>query len=502
MERLRAIVTAGGTAEPIDDVRAITNFSTGRFGHALAAELAGNNTDTVELCPSSTVQRLGREDGVRYEHFDTTDSLRHLLVERTESPDIILHAAAVSDYRPVRSSGKLSSEQESLTIQLERTPKIISELRERYGSEAFIAGFKLLSGVSEAQLVSAAMAQLKLNRLNMVLANDLQHLKDGQHPLLAVTAEGGVIPFEGERAEVARELARFILRRVNVQWFRSVGSGEAAPDEPNAAFADVLSLTHDMHLLTDESGNISVNEGEGRLLVSPRQVDKSALSEYDVVPAAVNTDDGIVTYAGDRKPSIDTGVSALLYHDYPDVEAIIHFHTGWGRMNAKTSFPFPCGVKEEADEMISSLRASGSQAVALELVHHGFLLGLKAGDRERLSAEWSEVKQAFNEHLDEVGRRGSIDESLLRPIFDGLSVAGIIYDRPDGAAVFIRKEARGSMLGKRIVEQLIKRQYTIQTADDCNVRDYYKKYGFREQYGASKDLYVLTPPARQLQREF
>ena len=126
MERLRAIVTAGGTAEPIDDVRAITNFSTGRFGHALAAELAGNNTDTVELCPSSTVQRLGREDGVRYEHFDTTDSLRHLLVERTESPDIILHAAAVSDYRPVRSSGKLSSEQESLTIQLERTPKIIS----------------------------------------------------------------------------------------------------------------------------------------------------------------------------------------------------------------------------------------------------------------------------------------------------------------------------------------------------------------------------------------
>ena len=58
------------------------------------------------------------------------------------------------------------------------------------------------------------------------------------------------------------------------------------------------------------------------------------------------------------------------------------------------------------------------------------------------------------------------------------------------------------MLGKRIVEQLIKRQYTIRTADDCNVRDYYKKYGFREQYDAGNDLYVLTPPARQLQREF
>lgn len=48
-------------------------------------------------------------------------------------------------------------------------------------------------------------------------------------------------------------------------------------------------------------------------------------------------------------------------------------------MNVKTGFPFPCGVKEEADEMISSLQESDSQDIAVELVHHGFLLGLKAG---------------------------------------------------------------------------------------------------------------------------
>lgn len=502
MERLQAVVTAGGTSEPIDDVRVITNLSTGRLGHALAAEFARNDIDTVELCPKSTVQRLGAEQGVDYEHFSTTDSLRHLLVERRTKPDIILHAAAVSDYKPVRSPGKISSNQDSLTIQLERTPKIISELRNRYGSEVFIAGFKLLSGVSEGELVRAALAQLKQNRLNMVVANDLQNLRNGQHPLLAVTAEGGVIPFEGDRATVAHELAQFVLRRVAVKWFRSVSSQEIAPDMPKNIFGNVLSLAHDMRLLTDESGNISVNAGNGALLVSPRQVDKSLLTEQDAVPVTVDMDSRTVSYLGNRKPSIDTGVSSLLYREYPDVEAIMHFHNGWGRMNATTGFPFPCGVKEEADEMISSLHESDSPDVAIELVHHGFLLGLKPGDLERLRTEWREMSAAFTKHLDEVGRRSDFDEDLLRPIFDGLSVAGIIYDMTDGAAVFLGEDARGTGLGRRVVEQLIARQYTIKTIDDCNVRDFYKKYGFHEIYDAESKSYLLTPPARQLQREF
>ena len=155
-----------------------------------------------------------------------------------------------------------------------------------------------------------------------------------------------------------------------------------------------------------------------------------------------------------------------------------------------------------ADEIISSLHELDNQEIAIELVHHGFLLGLKAGDRERLLTEWHEVKAMFTEHLDETSRRSSIDEDLLRPIFNGLSVAGIIYDRPDGAAVFLREDMRGVGLGKHIIEQLIKRQYTIQTVDDCNVRDFYKKNGFHEVYHAESESYMLTPPVRKLQREF
>lgn len=503
MEQLRAVVTAGGTSEQIDDVRVITNLSSGRFGHALAAELAHNNIDTTELCPKSTMERFGCEEEVRYEHFNTADSLHDLLVERTEKPDIILHAAAVSDYKPVRSLGKIPSDEESLTITLERTPKIIGELRGRYGSETFIAGFKLLSGVSEVELVKAAMSQLRRNRLNMVIANDLQNLTDGQHPVLAVTAEGGVIPFEGERTEVARELAKFILKRVNVEWFKSVHTPEMSSTVPAENFGEVLSLVRNMHLLTDESGNVSVNGGNGKLLVSPRQVDKSALTEHDAIPVTVDANTGIVSYSSDRKPSIDTGVSSLLYREYPDLQAIIHFHKGWGRMSAVTKFPFPCGAKEEAEEMIKSIQKSDSEDVAVELVHHGFLLGLRAGDKERLQKEWEEITADFVEHLDEVvGQDVPIDRNAMRPIFDGLSVAGIIYDQPDDAAVFLSEHARGTGIGRRVIEQLIARKYTIRTVDDCRVRDFYKKHRFSETYDHESKSYFLTAPVQSPKREF
>lgn len=498
MEHLRAVVTAGGSSEPIDDVRKISNISTGRLGHALASELAATGVDTTELCPRSTVERLGNKANVSYEYFDTAENLRHLLIHRDDKPDIILHAAAVSDYKPVRTYGKIPSDQESLIIQLERTPKIISDLRERYGPEVFIAGFKLLSGASEIELIEAARAQLTRNRLNMVVANDLQNLKDGQHPVIAVTAEGGAIPFSGERTKVAKELTRFIIRRVDVQWFRSISSQEALPNEPCSAFGDMLSLIHDMHLLTDKSGNISVKTNDGIIMVSPRQVDKSSLTAQDAIPVTVDTATRTVSYSGNRKPSIDTGVSSLIYQQYPELEAIVHFHNGWGRMNTITSFPYPCGVKEEADEIIRSIQKYGNNSVAVELVHHGFLLGLKAGDRRRLEVEWSDAKLAFSEHLNRVDKKSAVDETLLQPIFDGLSIAGVVHCHPDKAVVYLPRQARGTGLGSQVIKQLIKRGYSVQTADACNVRDYYKKHGFSESFNNADKMYQLSPPAHRI----
>lgn len=506
MEKLRAIVTEGGTVEPIDDVRAITNFSVGRFGHDLARELIASGVDVTELAPRSSVERLGENDGAKYENFTDTESLRDLMLDRAEVPDIILHSAAVSDYRASRRvDGKISSDSDSLTIELERTPKIISELRENYGSKAFITGFKLLSGVSEVELIGAAMKQLKDNRLNMVIANDARNLRDGRHPVIAVTAEGGAVPFEGRREDVARDLAKFILQRVNVQWFRSESISPTKIDADRRRFEQVVGLAHKMNLLTDESGNVSVNMGDGKLQVSPRGVNKKYLDVYDAISSRVD-ESGLVEYEGQVKPSIDTGVSGLLYNKYSELESIIHFHGGWGRMDAKTEFPYPCGVFEEADEITRSLDESGSTDVSVELVHHGFLLGLKNGDLERLNHEWLDVLNKYMTHLQEVGQFAGFMFSRgtkhTQPIFDGLSVVGVIYNSPIGVSVFLDEKARGRGVGATVINQIIKRQLPVTTVDDCKVRDYYKGHGFAEEYDASMDRYVLIPPKNALVREF
>ena len=112
----KAVVTAGGTREPIDDVRLIANFSKGRFGSSIASYLNQRGYHTNLICPDDVPLRAGYINGVNYDYFTDTESLRSLLLSQ-EKPDIIFHAAAVSDYRPKRVGGKISSDQEQLVIE-------------------------------------------------------------------------------------------------------------------------------------------------------------------------------------------------------------------------------------------------------------------------------------------------------------------------------------------------------------------------------------------------
>ena len=101
-ERLSAIVTAGGTREPIDDVRYMTNFSTGKFGHSIAQQLADSGFDVTVICPRETPLIAGGPIiGATYLPMTSTARLQETLAAQ-EPPDLVVHAAAVSDYRPKR----------------------------------------------------------------------------------------------------------------------------------------------------------------------------------------------------------------------------------------------------------------------------------------------------------------------------------------------------------------------------------------------------------------
>lgn len=204
------VITAGGTREPIDDVRYITNISSGGLGHALAKEYASFGGKVLLLSPKITMQKFGDIHGVQHKEFTSAEDLRQQLLS-IEGARIVLQAAAVSDYTPVKViEGKMSSNEEKLTIELERTPKILPELRDHFGNKTKIVGFKLLSGVDESVLITTAVRQIAAARTDLCIANDLKELNSGSRRLHIVGSDGKYNTVSGSTPEVAKQVVQAV----------------------------------------------------------------------------------------------------------------------------------------------------------------------------------------------------------------------------------------------------------------------------------------------------
>jgi phosphopantothenoylcysteine decarboxylase/phosphopantothenate--cysteine ligase len=148
------LITAGGTTEPIDEVRHLANFSTGKTGHGLALFLKNAGFDVCLMQAETSPAREGIPDLVLYSNTrDFGSKLKRQLEERNF--DWVIHAAAVADYRiesasdasggPIALQGKLQ-EQRPLYLKLVPNPKIIRELRTWSRNKTIqIISFKLTS---------------------------------------------------------------------------------------------------------------------------------------------------------------------------------------------------------------------------------------------------------------------------------------------------------------------------------------------------------------------
>ncbi len=231
-------MTAGGTSEPVDDVRVLTNLSTGRFGAALANALTARGVDVLLLASRRALdsRRIAIDPRVRRASFGSFAELASALeaAAREERPDLVLMAAAVSDYSPARAAGKLRSDAEALSLPLTRNPKLLDRLREWCGEDALLVGFKLLSNVSRGELERVARAQLERARLDLCVANDLAQLGGAEHPVLLVEREA-TTALRGERERVAAEVARHLLRRLGAPTAQAAPPAVARDSEAEAA---------------------------------------------------------------------------------------------------------------------------------------------------------------------------------------------------------------------------------------------------------------------------
>lgn len=169
MEKRKIIVTAGGTREYIDDVRFITNKSSGKMGIAIAESAFARGADVLILrAKSSVAPRFPLKEKL----FETAEELKLLLQQEAQSYDICFHAAAVSDYGVKEAyHGKLSSK-ESITLTLLPREKILRKIKE-YNPHIFLIAFKAAWDVSEEQLLALAKETLQQSHADVVIANDV-----------------------------------------------------------------------------------------------------------------------------------------------------------------------------------------------------------------------------------------------------------------------------------------------------------------------------------------
>jgi len=169
---MRCIVTAGPTYEKLDEVRRLTNFSSGRLGTELANLLVSRGHH-VTLLIGEQATYGGERRAQSVETFSTTESLHAKLQElAAQSMDAVFHAAAVSDFafgkiwlRSPRGEltevdgGKISTRQGTLLAELVPTPKIIAELRALYPT-AKLVGWKYEVDGDRAGVIQNAQQQL------------------------------------------------------------------------------------------------------------------------------------------------------------------------------------------------------------------------------------------------------------------------------------------------------------------------------------------------------
>lgn len=164
----KIIITSGGTVEPIDDIRFITNKSSGKMGSALAESCYLRGADVLLLRAKNSV---APRYAVKEEFFDTADSLRNLLKKYVPHYDICFHAAAVSDFSVSQSKGKLPSSQR-VSLELEPRSKIVDDIKS-YSPNIFLAAFKAEWGVTEKELKARAFHKMKLAKTDVIIANEI-----------------------------------------------------------------------------------------------------------------------------------------------------------------------------------------------------------------------------------------------------------------------------------------------------------------------------------------
>ena len=175
---LKILITSGGTTEPIDDVRVITNRSTGRTAAQLADKLIESGVEVTYLRSTQAAQPNHFCPQHEFSDFLSLQKRLEALL-KDENFDFVIHAAAVSDYSVEAFAGKINSDDEQVTLTLKKNPKLINLIK-TYSPNAKLIGFKLTSRADEATIRQKVNSLFENAKCDFVIQNDWQEVQAGK----------------------------------------------------------------------------------------------------------------------------------------------------------------------------------------------------------------------------------------------------------------------------------------------------------------------------------
>ena len=200
------VVTAGGTREPIDPVRFISNYSSGKMGYAVAVAAADRGAPVTLI----STARHAPHPGVRVRPVETADDLRAALHEELPGAALLVMAAAVADFRPSRRvQRKIRREDRpQLVLELERNEDVLGALAADPAAEGV---FRLGFAAEDAELETRAAEKLARKGLDAIFANDVSRPDIG---FAADHNAGMLLLRDGTRLEFERMTKRELAERL------------------------------------------------------------------------------------------------------------------------------------------------------------------------------------------------------------------------------------------------------------------------------------------------
>lgn len=207
----KVLISAGPTIAPIDPVRYITNRSSGKMGYAIAEEAAARGADVILV---SGPTNLEKPDGVKAIDVLTNEEMKNAILDNFTNSDIVIKAAAVTDYKIKNySNEKIKKTEGDLNLSFVRDNDILKILGEKKANQILV-GF----AAESSNVVENAKRKIKGKNLDYIVANDITSADTGfgsdNNKVIIISKDGEEIYLDKmSKREVASRIFDIILRK-------------------------------------------------------------------------------------------------------------------------------------------------------------------------------------------------------------------------------------------------------------------------------------------------